>query len=185
MDCSCRWMRSSTQGQEFFVFFFVMTAIHFLSQSGKLQTGQMKISRCIDQASQQYTGSYQYTSKYQYRQTVCLFVCNHIAFGRLRPWHNPNPKHFHSFNQGRAQGLSPSLPCFQVVLPGLLPPIRLTNSWLVQFEKLLVQLECYKLQYRCKIILVYWIILLVWLQLHFRLLTLCASLERKWRCMWE
>jgi hypothetical protein len=37
----------------------------------------------------------------------------------------------------------------------------LANSLLVQFEKLLVHLEHYKPQYRWKIILVYWIILLV------------------------
>jgi hypothetical protein len=37
----------------------------------------------------------------------------------------------------------------------------LANSLLVQFEKLLAHLEHYKLQYRWKIILVYWIILLV------------------------
>jgi hypothetical protein len=61
-------------------------------------------------------------------------------------------------------------------------PVK-TNSWFVQFEKLLVQLEYYILQCRCKIILIYWIILLVWFWLHFHLLTLCSSLERKWRCM--
>jgi len=58
-----------------------------------------------------------------------------------------------------------------VTIQGIPVNIVPANSWLVQFERLLAQLESCKLLYRWRIVLVYWIILLAWVQLHFHLPT--------------
>jgi hypothetical protein len=51
------------------------------------------------------------------RSSKRLFVCNHIAFGRLRPWHNPNPKHFHSFSQSNPPAFPASKSYFLISFP--------------------------------------------------------------------